>query len=155
MKPTEIEAWSLARADEVAEAMGLQVVDLTFRKEGRRWVMRVVLYDPESPISLKELEAFSRRFGDILDAEDPVEVSYDLEVQSPGVGRSLKTPREFAVFQGHMVDLRFYPGHEPREMRARLLGYQDGHLRVEGPGGEERRIPLKDLASCRLSEDQE
>jgi len=52
----------------IAGELGLEVVDVEFRREARGWVLRVYLDSPRG-IGLGECQAVSERLGDRLDAE--------------------------------------------------------------------------------------
>ncbi len=117
MKKTDTEKIE-AIAGEVARDLSLSLFDLEVAREGPRTVMRVFL-DREGGVSLSEVQAFSRRFGAILDVEDPVEGSYVLEVSSPGVNRRLRRPEHFALSVGKRVRVTLA---EPMEGRRHLVG---------------------------------
>src|SRR3954462_9597498 len=52
-------------------------------------------------LALTDCETISRRLSDWIDANDPIEGSYRLEVSSPGIDRPLTRPRDFADWAGH------------------------------------------------------
>uniref|UniRef100_A0A7C1FDE7 Ribosome maturation factor RimP n=1 Tax=Ammonifex degensii TaxID=42838 RepID=A0A7C1FDE7_9THEO len=89
----------LAVAKPLAEMLGLEIVDVVFRKEGGRWVLRVFI-DKTEGVGLDDCEAFSERLGHLLDQQDMIPHAYALEVSSPGVERPLKKPADFLRFRG-------------------------------------------------------
>ncbi len=89
----------------VAEAHGLELIDVEFAPAGGRSVLRLIL-DREGGISVDDLARVSREVGDLLDANDTVPSGYTLECSSPGVNRPLKKPADFARFCGETVSLR-------------------------------------------------
>src|SRR4051794_40336750 len=52
-------------------------------------------------LGLADCETISRRLSEWLDANDPIEGGYRLEVSSPGIDRPLTRPRDFADWAGH------------------------------------------------------
>ena len=78
----------------VALAHGLSLVDLDFRREGRRWVLRLFV-DKPGGVGIGDCQRLSRELGDVLDVAGLIEESYDLEVSSPGLDRELRKEREF------------------------------------------------------------
>ena len=79
--------WELA--EPLALAAGLELVDVQYRPEGGRIVLRLLLDRPEGGVTLDELTRVSRELGDVLDAHDAVPGRYHLECSSPGLNRPL------------------------------------------------------------------
>src|SRR2546426_10919569 len=77
--------WELA--EPLALAGGLELVDVQYRPEGGRIVVRLLLDRPEGGVTLDELTRVSRELGDLLDAHDAVPGRYQLECSSPGINR--------------------------------------------------------------------
>src|SRR5690606_15676612 len=94
VKRQEVEAW----VREAVEALlaqpadgiagDIELVDVTFRPEGGRRILRVTL-DRPGGITLDDCQAVSNALSALLDEEDPIPYSYYLEVSSPGVDRPL------------------------------------------------------------------
>src|SRR5690242_16065104 len=82
-----------------------ELVDLTYLKEGPRWVLRVFM-DKEGGITLDDCAYFSERIGSLVDASGAVDRSYVLEVSSPGLDRVIKKEKDFARFAGKAVKVR-------------------------------------------------
>ena len=99
-------------AEELASPLGLIVVDIRFGQQGRRRTLDVTIFKKESWVSLADCEQLSRLLEAELDRratsdDGPlVEGAFDLQVQSPGIDRQIKTEREFAVFAGQSVQVK-------------------------------------------------
>ncbi len=91
-----------AVAELTVQALGFQIVDVEYLKEGSSWVVRVYLFKEEG-VSLDDCKLASHALGDALEAADPVKTPYHLEVSSPGAERVLKHEREYRLFQGRWV----------------------------------------------------
>ncbi len=91
-----------ALAAGVALDEAVEVFDVEAVQEGPRTVVRIFI-DREGGVGIADCESFSRRFGAILDVEDPFSGPYALEVSSPGVNRRLSRPRHFAAAEGRRV----------------------------------------------------
>src|SRR6478672_13405963 len=52
-------------------------------------------------LSLTDCEAISRRLSDWLDANDPIEGAFRLEVSSPGIDRPLTRLKDYADWAGY------------------------------------------------------
>jgi len=109
--------------------------------------------DKPGGIGLDELESVSEEVGALLDAEDPIEASYTLEVSSPGLDRPLKSEADYRRFVGRLAKLSSYDLVDGRrQWLGRLLGVEDGRvrLRLEKEGGAEACVPLAKIAHGRL-----
>ncbi len=93
----------------VVEAAGLELVEVTFRRESGRRVLRVTV-DREGGVDLDSIAETSERVSRRLDVEGFDPGPYDLEVSSPGVERPLRTVDDFARRIGEKVKVKT---HEP------------------------------------------
>ncbi len=81
--------------------MGFELIDLEFVGKSLRLTI-----DKPLGVTLGDCVSVTRRVGLLLDAEDPIESKYRLEVSSPGLNRKLKTAREFEHFSGRRVKVQ-------------------------------------------------
>ena len=121
-------------------AQGLEVVDV----EHTGATLRVTV-DRPGGIDLDTVSDASRRVSDILDRHDVVPGRYTLEVSSPGIERSLRTPEHFARFVGSPVTVKTRPG-APGERRVAgvLESADDDGIVVAG-----RRLAYADVERAR------
>src|SRR4030095_8827652 len=121
-----------AVASPVLEAHGLSLVDLEWRREGRRWVLRFYV-DKAGGVGIADCQRFSREMGDVLDVSGLIPEPYDLEVSSPGLDRELKKERELPWAVGRRGALR---GGRAARRTARAHGRaRRGHAGVADDGG--------------------
>jgi len=110
------------RVEEIADSLlkdeGLELVDLEYRREGRRWVLRLFI-DKEGGVTVEDCATVSRELADILDAKDAIPEAYVLEVSSPGLNRRVRKRRDFFRFAGRKVEVR-------------LAALQDGRRKIVG-----------------------
>jgi len=92
--------------DKVAEfttplltSMGLELLEVQFRREGHGWVLRLFI-DSEEGVNVDHCARVSRELSDYLDVEDVIEHPYHLEVSSPGLERTLYKLDDFIRFTG-------------------------------------------------------
>jgi ribosome maturation factor RimP len=78
-----------------------ELIELSVQR-GRTQLVRVVA-DRDAGIDLETCARVSQELSRMLDADDPIAGRYTLEVTSPGLGRPLKTPRDFRRVLGHRV----------------------------------------------------
>lgn len=140
----------MALAEPIARAAGVDIIDIEFKKEGKDWFLRVYL-DKEGGVSIDDCETVSRSLSDVLDAEDPIEQNYCLEVSSPGADRILKKEREFLYYIGRAVDVKLYKAADgKKEFSGTLAGYQDKTAQIVCDG-QTIDVPLSEAAYIRLS----
>jgi ribosome maturation factor RimP len=136
---------------DIVEEQGLRLFDVEYRPEGRGWTLRVIV-DKFGGVNIGDLERLSRTISPMLDVEDFIPHSYNLEVTSPGLTRELKKPEHFAFFIGRLIKVIT---REPIEGKREIVGLIDdieqGILKVK-PKGEDRiiHIPLSAIAKARL-----
>jgi ribosome maturation factor RimP len=144
--------------DPVLADLGLELVELEFKREGRDWCLRLFI-DKPGGVTLDDCAALSREFGSVLEIEDLIETSYRLEVSSPGIDRPLHRPEDYRRFAGERVKVktidRMDPdgrGHSRKTFTGRLLGLEGEAIRIlqlDKPGGEVL-LPLTAIAKANL-----
>jgi ribosome maturation factor RimP len=95
----QITARIRAFAEELLSSMGMELIEVQFRREGHGWVLRLFI-DGEEGVTLEHCSMVSREISAYLDVEDLIEQSYHLEVSSPGLERPLYSLRDFKRFCG-------------------------------------------------------
>jgi ribosome maturation factor RimP len=109
--------WGLV--EPLVDGLGLEVIDVQYRPEAGRMVLRLLLDRPGGRVTLDELADVSRHLGDVLEVHDAVPGRYVLECSSPGVERPLRRPDHFRRVVGDPIRLTT---REPRDGRRRFRG---------------------------------
>ena len=157
-----MEAAKLARQDGTLERVrsvatrvtadrAFELVDVELKRAGGASLVRLFV-DKPGGIGLDDLQSVSEEVSAILDAEDPIESAYTLEVSSPGLDRPLKTEADYRRFVGHLARLSSYePVDGRRHWIGRIVSCEEGvvTLAVEKPG-ETARVPLAKVSHGRL-----
>jgi ribosome maturation factor RimP len=136
----------------VTSDRGYELVDVEI-KRGRDGQFVRLFVDKEGGIALSELESVSHEVSAILDAEDPINGSYTLEVSSPGLDRPLKDEKDFLRFAGRLAKISSYELVDGRRhWTGRLLDVEEGAVtvRLESEKDAVCRIPLAKIAAARL-----
>jgi ribosome maturation factor RimP len=103
--PKTTAVWDIV--EPIALELGLELVDVEHRREGRGAILRLYIDRPGGGVTLDELTAVSRQVSDVLDVhEDAVPGAYTLEVSSPGINRPLTRPAHFPPFIGKRVHVK-------------------------------------------------
>jgi ribosome maturation factor RimP len=136
---------------DIVEEQGLRLFDVEYRPEGRGWTLRVIV-DKFGGVNIGDLERLSRTISPLLDVEDYIPHSYNLEVTSPGLTRELKKPEHFAFFIGRLIKVIT---KEPIEGKREFVGFiediDQGILKVKLRKEEKIiHIPLSAIAKARL-----
>jgi len=144
-------------AARVAGAYGLDIDDVTMRREGGQDVLRVILdrpgaaATPEDSVSITDCENVSRELGTILDVEDLLPGRYVLEVSSPGLDRPLRSARDYERFVGRLAKIvTREPIDRQTAFAGRLRGLEGDDVLFESEGGKLVKLPLRLIRRGRL-----
>jgi len=144
-------------ADRVAASYGLEIFDVSFRREGPGMVLRVQIDRPgpaataDESVSVADCANVSRDLSAILDVDDVVAVAYTLEVSSPGLDRPLTRPDDYDRFAGRFAKLVMRePVDGQKYFKGRLGGIESGHVLIEGEDRRTHRVPLGIIARANL-----
>jgi len=92
----------------------------------------------------------SEVIGRHLDVENVIEESYNLEVESPGLQRVLRKPREFRSFLGREVEVLLRQTFEGKQKLCGRLVDADAEKVKVIVDGEELVFPYEALKKTRL-----
>ena len=77
------------------EALGFELVDIEFAREGRGGVLRIFIDaregDLAAGVTVDDCARVSHAVSEVLEIQDPIKGNYTLEVSSPGFDRILRT----------------------------------------------------------------
>jgi ribosome maturation factor RimP len=76
-------------------ACRLELIEFSWRFEGRNLVLMIITDKPEGGITLGACSQINRQLADIIEEKDLIRQSYVLEVSSPGLDRPLKNKNDF------------------------------------------------------------
>ncbi len=131
----------------VLAASSLELIDVEVRSG-----VVLVTVDREGGVDLEALTQANRAVSSILDEHDPIPGHYTLEVSSPGVERTLRTPAHFARAVGEKVTVKTRP-HVPgdRRLTGTLVASDDDGLvlRIEDDPAGDRRLGYSDIDRAR------
>ncbi|MGE5507040.1 MAG: ribosome maturation factor RimP [Chitinophagales bacterium] len=114
METNEVSARATALGEPIAAELGLELVQVEFRKEAGNWILRYTIDKPSGRVGITDCEEFSRRAGKELDRLDFIPHQYHLEVSSPGAERPLVKESDFVRFAGEWVNVRLFGPFEGR-----------------------------------------
>jgi ribosome maturation factor RimP len=118
-------------------------------------VLRLLIEKPGG-VSLDDCERVSLAVGAVLDAYDPIEGAYQLEVSSPGAERPLRGHEEWRRHVGDRVNVRYRSGDVDTVVEGRLLAVEGDAVEVEvrdRRSTRAERIAMSDVLAGRLAVD--
>ena len=137
----------------IVEEAGFELVDVEYVKEVGNWYLRAYI-DKPGGITVDDCELVSRKFSDILDAQDYIEDSYIFEVSSPGLGRPLKKEKDFKRSLGEEVEVRTYRAIDrQKEFTGILKDYDKDTVTIEYEDESVQVFDKADIALIRLAFD--
>jgi ribosome maturation factor RimP len=131
---------------------GFELVDVELKRAAGGQLVRLYV-DRPGGIGLDELSSVSEEVSAILDAEDPIEGHYTLEVSSPGLDRPLRGEADYRRFVGRLAKLSSYePVAGRRHWTGRIVACDGGIVTLELDGeSESARVPLAKVSHGRLA----
>lgn len=118
--------------------------------------VQVMAERPDGTMTIEDCEIASRALSPILDAADPIEGSYRLEISSPGIDRPLVRRSDFDRYAGHVAQVEMLvPIDGRRRFRGELRGTAGEYVRLctAAAGAAEAAeilLPIDDIMEARL-----
>jgi len=135
-------------AETLLGPLGYEVLELAVSGKGkkRNVLLRIDRLDG-GVVTMEDVETATGVFSLELDRLDPFENEYNLEVESPGPERPLKTAQHFRRFAGLLAKVRAQD--ETFTGRVKEVGEASVTFDVKG---QARELALGDIVSARLAE---
>ncbi|EGL81946.1 Ribosome maturation factor rimP [Caldalkalibacillus thermarum TA2.A1] len=138
----------------ILEEKALELVDVEFKKEGRKWYLRVYI-DKPGGVDIEDCSAVSESLSAKLDEVDPIDQAYFLEVSSPGAERPLKNEEDIRRAVGKFIYVTTYePVEGQKAFEGRLIQFDGENLTIEIKVKHTTKtvdIPYAKVAKARLA----
>jgi len=135
---------------EEIDLLGYELVKMESSLAGRKRVIRLFIDHPEREVGIDDCVRISKAVGFVLDGEDLVRESYNLEVSSPGMNRPLVKREHFEQFAGKTAKVvAAGAGGESRTFIGRIEGI-DGDELLLAIGNADVRIPFDSITKANL-----
>jgi ribosome maturation factor RimP len=118
--------------------------------------VQIMAERPDGTMLIDDCETVSRALSAVLDAADPIDRAYRLEISSPGIDRLLVRRSDFDRHAGHPVKVEMAVAVEGRRrFRGILLGTEGGCARIQNQDAAagqpaEILLPIEDMLEARL-----
>ncbi len=150
----------------VIEKAGFRLVRLRIMG-GAAKTLQVMAERPDGSMDVEGCATLTHALLDFIEAQDPIEGDYEIEVSSPGIDRPLTRPMDFARWAGHEAKIELHApvqsvgevgsGSVPtsdqtrarKRFRATLLGLdgQDVMIRADN---SDIKFPFRAIANAKL-----
>lgn len=135
---------------DVLTPLGYEVLEVGVSQRGRsrRVLVRIDRLD-EAVVSVEDVRRAAEAVGLELDRLDPFEGAYQLEVESPGAQRPLRTARHFERFRDLLVKVRVGGA----TLSGRVRAVEGDVIALETAEGEPpRRLHVDEIERAHLAE---
>jgi ribosome maturation factor RimP len=117
--------------------------------------VQIMAERPDGAMTIEDCETASRALSPVLDAADPIDSAYRLEISSPGLDRPLVRCSDFERHAGQRVKIELEVAHVGRRrFRGVLIGVEDAGARIRPDdaedGGADVVLPFDDMADAKL-----
>ena len=139
--------------DPIAEAAGYALVRLRLMGgNGKARRLQIMGEDADGEMNVEDCAKLSRAISDIMDAADPIEGDYTLEVSSPGIDRPLTRLQDFVTYAGYEVRLELDRLADGRKrFKGGLVGVEDDNIALNAEGEEDTiLIPFAWIVEAKL-----
>ena len=133
----------------VIEKAGFRLVRLRLMG-GAAKTLQVMAERPDGSMDVEGCATLSHVLLDFIEAENPIEGDYELEVSSPGIDRPLTRLMDFSRWAGHEAKIELtLPIEGRKRFRGLLLGLdgQDVMIRVDN---SDIKFPFRAIANAKL-----
>ncbi len=134
----------------VLDDMGLELVEVQFRRESAGWLLRLFI-DREDGVNVDDCASVSRQISAYLEVEDLIEHAYNLEVSSLGLERPLKKKADFVRFTGRKARIKLKEPIDGQRVFIGLLGPVYENKLTLDVDDRQMEIDLDAVARARLS----
>lgn len=142
----------LALLDPVAEAAGYEIVRLRLMGGQTARRLQIMAERPDGDMNVEDCTRLSRAVSQILDAADPIQGEYLLEVSTPGIDRPLTRLKDFASYEGLEARIELDRLAEGRKrFKGQLAGVEGDAIGIDLEGESDTAlIPFDWIVEAKL-----
>ena len=144
-----------AIAEPVIESLGYRLVRVRV-SSAEGCTVQIMAERPDGGMLVEDCETVSRALSPVLDAADPIESAYRLEISSPGIDRPLVRKSDFERHTGHLVKIEMAIALEGRKrFRGHLAGTEGEAIRRRRDDAAEDEeaevlLPIEEMSEAKL-----
>lgn len=131
---------------EKIEAIGYELYDVEYSKEGKNYFLRIFI-DKTEGIDLNDCEKVNNEIDEILDEADYIKEQYFLEVSSPGIERIIRKEKHLKKHIGHEINIKLFKKDKNgnKEYQGILKAFDQENIELE----ENIKIERKNIAQIK------
>lgn len=134
----------------VLETMGYEPVRIRFISAPGPTLQIMAERASDGHLDIEDCEKISRALSPVLDAEDPIQGAYSLEVSSPGIDRPLTRLKDFDRYAGFEARIELEdPIDGQKRYKGKLAGVKDETITLETDKGP-KALPFAAIESAKL-----
>lgn len=140
----------IALIEPAAADLGFRIVRVRLSGLKRKTLQIMAERKADGLMGLEDCERLSRGLSPLLEANDPIQGEYALEISSPGIDRPLVEPADFARFIGHLAKIetrQMIDGR--RRFRGDIVGVEGETIKLATPEGDVA-LPFAWIGDARL-----
>ena len=138
--------------EDTVNSLGVRLWDVVFVKEGASHYLRVFI-DKDGGVGIDDCTDVSHAIDPIIDEADPIDVSYYLEVSSPGINRTLSKKNHFVSSIGKPVIAKLYKAIDgSKQISGILSDYDDGPV-ITAEDGKVYKLNNSEIVKVNLNEE--
>ncbi len=111
-----------ALIENTVNELGYSIWDVDYSKIGTEKHLEITI-DSASGIDVSDCERVHRAIEVIIDAADPIDESYYLDVSSPGIERVIRTKEHFEKCSGQTVEIKLFSAVNGKKSVIGTLAY--------------------------------
>ena len=125
------------------------LIDIVIQQGHRRKIVRIFA-DTDAGITIQECADISRAIAKILDEQNLIEGSFDLEVSSPGLERPLRLLRQYAKNIGRTLHIRYRVGDEIKTVEGNLESIRETVIELSNAQSRHEQIEFDQIVEARV-----
>jgi ribosome maturation factor RimP len=131
--------------------LGYEVVQIKYFNLGRSNILQIMIERSDGKaIIVSDCEKASHTISTLLDVEDPISGSYNLEVSSAGIDRPLVKPKDYLRYKGYEILVVLYrPINNSKRHQGILEDVIDDEIALNVKGIT-HKIGMTDIDSAKL-----
>lgn len=133
------------------ENLGYELYDVLYLKEGPNKILRIVIDNESSGISLDDCEKVNNEIKEIIDNADLILEQYFLEISSPGIERLLRKDWQLKKFILEEVNVKLFKKDEygKKEHTGILKDVSEEFLEIQIEYNEIIKIDRKNISQVK------
>tara|TARA_B100000686_G_scaffold35266_2_gene36810 strand:+ start:518 stop:1024 length:507 start_codon:yes stop_codon:yes gene_type:complete len=142
-----------ALLEPVLDAKGFSLVRVRIVAEEQASLQVMVQRSDGGVTELEDCANVSRAVSALLDAKDPIEGPYQLEVSSPGIDRPLMNAEDFREYMGYDASITLTATKEGRtKLEGLIVSVTDKAVKIQAEGNKRiSTVRFSDICDAKLA----